>query len=210
MLNLKEILEPLSEQRPIFHSEADFQHSLAWTIHQKHPNAKIRLERPCTGRKGRIYLDIWIKLEGKRIGVELKYKTKKLHTTVDGEEFKLRHQSAQDIARYDLLSDLQRIEGLLESSRLDYGFTLFLTNDAGYWRDSGHRNRVDEEFRIREGRTISGGFTWADHASDGTKRGREDPISISGDYTTSWSNYSKIKENSFRYLLFDADVGKGA
>lgn len=210
MLNFEEILSSLSEQRPIFHSEADFQHALTWTIHKVHPSAEIRLERPCIGRKGRIYLDIWIKLEGERIGIELKYKTKELHIAVDDEEFELRHQSAQDIARYDLLSDLLRIEGLLDANHLDYGFTLFLTNDPAYWKDSGRRNRVDEDFRIREGRTIDGHLKWANHASEGTKRGREDPISISGSYTTTWSPYSEIKASSFRYLLIEATAGNGA
>jgi len=210
MLNLHEILTSLSNHRPIFHSEADFQHSLAWSIHQIYPHAKIRLERPCVGRNGRIYLDIWIKLGDEHIGIELKYKTKKLHTTIENEEYKLRNQSAQDIGRYDLLSDLLRMEGLLESNYLDYGFTIFLTNDSGYWNDSGRRNRVDEDFRIREGRLIEGQLAWANHASDGTRKGREEPILINGSYMTSWTQYSKVEENSFRYLLWEANLGGGA
>jgi hypothetical protein len=210
MLNLHEILNSLSNQRPIFHSEADFQHSLAWSIHKNFPNAKIRLERPCVGRNGRIYLDVWIRLGDERIGIELKYKTKRLHTTVENEEYKLRNQSAQDIGRYDLLSDLLRMEGLLESNYLDHGFTIFLTNDSGYWSDSGRRNRVDEDFRIREGRLIEGQLAWANHASDGTRRGREEPILISGSYMTSWSQYSMVEENSFKYLLWEANLGSSA
>lgn len=210
MLNLNEILTSLSEQRPIFHSEADFQHSLAWAIHKNYPQAKVRLERPCIGRNGRIYLDILIKLGGERIGIELKYKTKQLHTTIDEEDYKLRNQSAQDIGRYDLLSDLLRIEGLLESNYLDCGFTIFLTNDPGYWNDSGRRNRVDEDFRIREGRLIEGQLAWANHASEGTRKGREEPILISGSYKTTWTQYSTVKENSFRYLLWEASLGNGA
>lgn len=210
MLNLDEILTSLSEQRAIFHSEADFQHSLAWAIHKNYPQAKIRLERPCIGRNGRIYLDIWIRFEDQRIGIELKYKTKKLIATVGKENYKLRNQSAQDIGRYDLLSDLFRIEGLLESEYLDIGFTIFLTNDPGYWNDSGRRNRVDEDFRIREGRLIDGRLAWASHASEGTRRGREEPIIISGSYMTSWAQYSKVKENSFRYLLWEANLGNGS
>lgn len=210
MLNLEKILTSLSDQRPLFHSEADFQHSLAWAIHKKYPDAKIRLERPCAGRNGRIYLDIWVRLGNDRIGIELKYKTKQLHATFDKEKFELRNQSAQDIGRYDLLCDLFRIEGLLESDYLDYGFTIFLTNDTGYWNDSGRRNRVDEEFRIREGRSIGGQLEWANHASDGTRKGREDPILISGSYKSAWTEYSEVEENSFRYLLWVGNLGNGA
>lgn len=34
----------LSLWRPIFHSEADFQFSLAWIIKEIYPNCEIRLE----------------------------------------------------------------------------------------------------------------------------------------------------------------------
>ena len=33
-LLVSDALEALAEQRPIFHSEADFQHAIAWEIHK--------------------------------------------------------------------------------------------------------------------------------------------------------------------------------
>ena len=200
--DLEKILITLATQRPIFHSEADFQHALAWLIHQKYPNAKIRLEYPCTGNKGRIYLDILIEIGGIRIGIELKYKTKLLESMVDGEAYKLKNQSAQDVARYDLMSDLMRLEGLKESQYLDHGFAIFLTNDAGYWKDSGRRGRMDEDFRIHEGRSFSGNLIWADHTSKGTMKSREDGIYLTDNYLCNWASYSKISNVSFRYLFF--------
>ena len=44
MIHLYDVLRSLSCQRPIFHSEADFQHALAWLIHLQHPDAIVRLE----------------------------------------------------------------------------------------------------------------------------------------------------------------------
>jgi hypothetical protein len=44
-LVLPDVLAELSGQRPIFHSEADFQLAFAWTIQTRHPVAKIRLEQ---------------------------------------------------------------------------------------------------------------------------------------------------------------------
>lgn len=41
--SLKATLQSLSTDRPIFHSEHDFQHALAWAIHERVPNAHIRL-----------------------------------------------------------------------------------------------------------------------------------------------------------------------
>ncbi len=43
-LDIHGALGRLSAVRPIFHSEADFQHALAWTIQLQHPDATIRLE----------------------------------------------------------------------------------------------------------------------------------------------------------------------
>ena len=34
----------LARVRPLFHSEADFQHAFAWQLHSAHPDARIRLE----------------------------------------------------------------------------------------------------------------------------------------------------------------------
>ena len=48
MLNLnhiKKLMVELSKERRLFHSEADFQHALAYLIHQKYPNTQIRLEK---------------------------------------------------------------------------------------------------------------------------------------------------------------------
>ena len=44
ILDINEILNLLSKWRPIFHSEADFQFSLAWMIKEQYPNCDIRLE----------------------------------------------------------------------------------------------------------------------------------------------------------------------
>jgi hypothetical protein len=44
MLEIGSILTDLAISRPIFHSEADFQHALAWKLQGRFPTAKIRLE----------------------------------------------------------------------------------------------------------------------------------------------------------------------
>lgn len=44
------LLDELASTRPIFHSEADFQHALAMLIARQHPTARLRLEtRPHRG-----------------------------------------------------------------------------------------------------------------------------------------------------------------
>jgi hypothetical protein len=44
MFNFAAILGALALKRPIFHSEADFQHAVAWEIHSRRPELSVRLE----------------------------------------------------------------------------------------------------------------------------------------------------------------------
>ena len=70
MLDMIRLTSALSEYRPIFHSEADFQHALAWQIHETNPSWQVRPEYPFPSGKNSMYLDIWIPKKG--IAVELK------------------------------------------------------------------------------------------------------------------------------------------
>ena len=203
MREMERALQDLGSARPAFHSEADLQHALAWRLQERRPRAKIRLERPCEGPAGRIYLDIWSNERGQTTGVELKYKTRFLKAAIRKEGFALRNQSAQDIARYDFLADVVRLERLKEAGVIDRGMAVFLTNDPGYWRDSGRRNRVDEEFRIHEGRSVSGTLSWSSHAADGTKKGREGALALAHEYTINWRDYSKVGSSEFRYVILE-------
>src|SRR5579863_7305468 len=110
MILVESVINELRKSRPIFHSEADFQHALAWEIHSHFPSALVRLEiHP--GRIGpREYLDIWVQHENITYAIELKYKTRKLDAIYNGEEFRLLNQGAQDIGRYDFIKDITRLE----------------------------------------------------------------------------------------------------
>ena len=44
MLDIHGLMSKLRKRRPIFHSEADFQHALAWEIHLANPSHQVRLE----------------------------------------------------------------------------------------------------------------------------------------------------------------------
>ena len=70
MIDIHNLIANLSKQRPIFHSEADFQHALAWQIHKTMPDCKIRLELPYRKEKN-WHLDIYLPIQ--RIVIELKY-----------------------------------------------------------------------------------------------------------------------------------------
>ncbi|MBI3914108.1 MAG: hypothetical protein HY327_07980 [Chloroflexi bacterium] len=113
MSPIAESLNTLSKYRPVFHSEADFQHAFAWEIHQRFPTASIRLERPFLSGNNQLHLDILVIREADILAIELKYKTRGLSLRLGDEQFALKDQSAQDLGRYDFIKDIQRLEQIV-------------------------------------------------------------------------------------------------
>lgn len=199
-LHMRELLAALSKRRPIFHSEADFQHALAWEMHLSEQSASIRLEQPVASHGGLVHLDLLMKSGSRDVAVELKYKTRKTSINYDEEQFHLRNQSAQDIGRYDFLKDLARIERYVDTHPGAEGYAILLTNDPTYWQTSRKIDAVDVAFRIFEGRIITGDLEWGAGASTGTMRNRESPIQINASYKLTWQDYSHFDGQQFRYL----------
>jgi len=211
MIDMNEMMSRLSKSRPVFHSEADLQHALAWEIHKHYSNCSIRLEIKPPYLKERIYLDVWC-VHGKEIiAIELKYKTRGLIVNVNEENFGLLNQSAQDIGRYDLIKDIQRLEQIVSSRSSIVGYAIFLTNDSAYWTIPRSNQTVDASFRIHDGRILTGELSWAPGASEGTMHGREDRLHVKGAYNLKWKDYSEISQKSYgklRYLLVKANIKK--
>ena len=196
MLNIDGLMTSLAGRRKLFHSEADFQHALAWQIHEAMPESRIRLEvNAFSVRARRRFLDIWMPMEG--IAIELKYVTRTLELEEDGELFALRNHSAQDQRRYDFLLDIERLEHMRSSVEIcKAGYAVLLTNDAAYWKIPGTRDTVDAAFRIHEGKDISGEMAWG-----ATRRPRNSegegichttagflPASMAGVFDVSWQS----------------------
>ncbi len=208
MLDILTTLQRLAEDRPIFHSEADFQHALAWQIHKEHPDFKVRLEYWPHELDWRAYVDIW--LQGAVIyAIELKYKTRPLATTVNDECFDLRNHSAHDFGRYDFCKDISRVETLAKVYPGLIGLGVFLTNDCNYWRESDRAGNADALFCIHEGRRLTGDLSWAGHLSSGTTKGRTEPIELEGKYQLKWSDYSNVHDGrggQFRMLVLSTEA----
>ena len=201
---IQTVLARLAKKRPVFHSEADFQHALAWELQLDSPDAQIRLEKQVATQGSRVHLDLLFQSDGIEMAIELKYKTRLGKLFYAGEEYALRNQSAQDIGRHDFIKDIHRLERYLESHNNAVGFAVLLTNDRTYWNESKKSDAVDTEFRVHEGRVLQGGATWGAKASAGTKHKREEPITLHGRYTMKWSNYSSLgnaANEQFRYVL---------
>ncbi len=215
MIEMTDVLNELSEKRPVFHSEADFQHVLAWKIHENHPDLNIRLEKRSILSGKEIYFDILAFKDSKIVAIELKYKTKNLDTIVtsESEDFSLKNHGAQDQGRYDFIKDISRLENAIGTHYARTGFAIFLTNDKSYWKTPAQDvNTVDKDFRIHEGRIIiNRELSWKEGAAKGTMRGRDAPITLKGEYILNWKDYSNLEgqNGEFRYLLVRVEHGNG-
>ena len=188
----------------MFHSEADFQHALAWQIHEAAPESQVRLEVSVIPVEAqRMFLDIWLPVEG--VAIELKYATRKVELFHDGESFLLKDHGAQDIRRHDFVLDVQRLETVRSRGKMcKEGYAIFLTNDSSYWKVPNRRNTVDAAFRIHDGREVSGALAWATNAGQGTIKGRESAILLRGSYRLRWQDFSMFPlkpYGQFRHLV---------
>lgn len=193
-------LARLAERRPVFHSEADFQLAFAWQLQTAYPDSQIQLEvRP----RPHVRLDVLFRSKGKRTAFELKYFARGLSISVDGEQYDLPSQGAQDVRSYDYCRDIERLEQAIRESTTDDAFAIAITNDSAYWLAGRKLDSAHAAFRLTEGRTLAGIMDWAAHTGAGTKRNREQPIALQGAYTIGWRDFSAVdgRYGSFRCLI---------
>lgn len=199
-LDIHRVMAGLAEERPIFHSEADFQFALAQQIATMNRDCEIRLEKPFRRDDKTRYLDIWLPVS--RTAMELKYCTRNLSVERDGEAYALKNQAAHDLRRYDFIADIVRIESLVSQGCASApGYAIFLTNDHLYWQP-GRSGTIDAAFRLHEGRVLGGALTWAKQASSATTKGRDEPFELRRSYELRWKPYSPLENEhgEFRYL----------
>lgn len=201
--NIDHALELLAQRRPVFHSEADFQHALAWEFQLMDPTTNIRLEKQIAAAGSRIHLDLLAQGAGYEVAIEVKYKTKAVEIVHCNEIFSLRNQRAQDIGRHDFVKDIGRLEKYTDSHPGSIGYAILLTNDRTYWLASQKLAAVDSEFRIHEDRVMEGSLAWSSRASEGTKRNRNAAIELQCGYKPKWRDFSIVgvdHSEKFRYL----------
>ncbi|MGW6966438.1 hypothetical protein ACWGET_20595 [Streptomyces zaomyceticus] len=195
---LAEILACLSTRRPLFHSEADLQHSFALAVSEVAPEVRCRLEVPVRGSGSSEYLDLLCLGPAGRTAVEFKYVTRPWSgkAGTPPEHYALRGHNAPDVARRDFVRDVARLERFC-SLEDQNGLALIITNEASLWRP---RQRAlptrDEEFRIHHGRELSGTLSWAGGSFPDNTR------VLQGAYTLNWRPYTRLDGTSgeFRCL----------
>lgn len=155
-----------------------------------------------------MHIDIMVFMDDVYIPIELKYKTSKSSVIVDGEPYHLKYHGAQDLGRYDCLKDVQRLELLTQcDSRCRKGYAIWLTNDISYLSPPKRNNTVYEQFSIHDGAIKTGIMHWLPHASAGTVKNREMPITLNNSYKIYWKTYSTVDctKGSFYYIVVEVD-----
>lgn len=203
MLNIHELMKRLSERRPIFHSEADFQFALAWHIKETFPRCEVRLEwKPFLMEN--LHIDLWLPTYA--TAIELKYPASEpLDVCHNGERFKPgRYQPEQ--ARYDFVKDIGRIERIVaERDDVEHGFAVLLTNRERLWKTPIPKweDTYGAAFRIHTGRELSGTRAWSPKRKSST---RGNPIHLQGSYEMCWRDYYSFDaggRSRFRYLAVE-------
>ena len=148
-----------------------------------------------------MYVDIWLPTIGTVI--ELKYRTAELDTSSDGERYQLTGQGGG--RRYESVKDIARVELMVARHKsIHRGFAVLLTNAASYWNSPSARwkTTTDAAFRLHDGRKLCGELKWSDNASKKTMEGREDPITLVGDYMLRVARLFEISVQTYGIFRF--------
>ena len=203
-MDLHAIIKALGKKRPIFHSEADFQFSLAWELKNKYSSAEIRLERPPVKEmptEKNTAIDIIVLFENRVYPIEMKYKTKKYSEIINGESFELKNHGAQDLGKYDFVKDVCRLEKFAKH-HYDFksGYAIWITNDESYWKKPLNIHVGYASFSVHDGAVKEGRMSWGDNLSKGTIKGREDDLVLMGKYKIKWHEYNNFN-HGFKYAI---------
>lgn len=204
-VDVEELLGRLSATRPVFHSEADMQHAVAWEAHALDPRLQVRLE---THPSPNVRLDLAFGRSdtGRFTAMELKYLTAGWSGEVGGEQYALKNHGAQDIRAYDVVKDIARLERFVAGRHGWNGVFICIANDPMYWRAVTHGRATNADaFRIYDGRVLAGERAWGPNTGQGTMKGRADAIVLAAEYPLAWRDYSSVggSRGQFRALVVE-------
>lgn len=187
-LALADVMTAMSDRRPVFHSEADFQFEFARTVADIAPDVRIRLEVPMRRDDRRTeYVDLVCETDEQRTLIEFKYVTRRWTGTdsLTGEQFRLRNHAAMDLARLHFIHDVRRLENWTERDDYTNGAAVLLTNDPSLWSAPRQATTNDAAFRIHQDRTLTGALTWGTPERAYPRNNR----TLRGTYIANWHDY---------------------
>jgi len=195
----RRLLAVLATSRPLFHSEADFQHAFARALWQADPDLDVRLEVRQLGPRPE-YLDLLVLGPEVRTAIEFKYFTRRWQGTVNvgDEPYDLKGHAATDLARHGFVRDIERLERFGTATHQN-GLAIMLTNEPALWSRRGRTTTRDAAFRIHEDQVLAGALVW------GNGDYPANDLTLAGTYTCVWQDYSRLPDGSgpMRYLLIE-------
>lgn len=212
---LSNLLAQMAVDRPVFHSEADFQHELALRI--SHVGYRVRLEVPMNIQINetavRAQLDLLvIGAQTQRTAIELKYVTAEKSVVYDGEIFSLSNNWGTNLSRFDGWADFQRVGAFVAAGHADNGLTVFLTNKKDAWSvDASLTANLGQQFSMHESRIVEANtvMNWVGNATSGSVSSKRlppySPVNVHQQAECLWRNYSNFPgpNGNFRYLLLE-------
>ncbi|WP_256225791.1 hypothetical protein [Streptomyces sp. PAN_FS17] len=204
---LDDVIKELGRRRPVFHSEADLQHSFARLLWELEPDMQSRLEVPQRHQDRTEYLDLLCFSGSARTAIEFKYFTRRWTGTAGTppEDYALKGHAATDLARLHFVRDIARLERFCRRTDQN-GLAIMLTNDPALWTvpGPGRGQTRDREFRIHQGRELTGTLLWA----GGTYE--PNTCTLRGTYGLDWEPYSELEGvgGEFRYVAVHVSPGQ--
>lgn len=202
------VLNHLRKKRFAFQSEADFQFQLAWAIKEIYlDRVELILEYPTIINEHKAFIDIVVILDkDKIIPIELKYKTKKAYIKFGNLEINLKNQGAQDLGKFDYLSDIERIESF-NHEKFYEGYAIMITNDFSYTKKTNGVTK-NMEFSIGNCCIKNGVMTWGEGSSIYNNLHRKASICFKKDYKMNWKIYGTCKDIENKEINFYIIVNK--
>ena len=119
---------------------------------------KLQFERKIFNEKlqKKDYLDIFLFHNNKKIGIELKFKTKGIKKNLQKDfNYYFSNQIAHTNGKHSFFWDLHRLNDLVDREEIHQGYQIFITNDKSYWeKKEGGKKR--KQFIIKIDKELKG------------------------------------------------------
>ena len=109
---------------------------------------------------------------------------------------------------YHIVKDFTRLESFCADRSNWNGIFVLLTNDPSYWRAPTHQRVTNAQaFRVHDGMKVSGVRAWGAKTGQGTMKGIESPIELTGTYALQWHDYSDVNGPRGKFRCLVVEVG---
>ena len=196
--------EFLSQSKePHYYNEAQVQHKLGIELYKRfgiEPTLEWYVKNDESGAKE--YIDMMLKIDGKTVAIELKYKTRK----IDGKDYIT--QGGQSDGKFHFFKDIERLERLKKSKdidfRIDKGFAIFITNDHLYWNEARSNSKAKGKNSVADFDLCDKKGIKKDTYNAKWRKSKNATVTISRSYPVEWfplSDETKKDGTIFRYLI---------